>query len=238
MSAADVPALRGGRRRASSAVLVLHGGREQSRDRAAQLHPAYLRMVDLYLGLRRQSVDCAVYLLLHRLRGWNESERPDPVLDARWALEQIRLRHGDIPVALLGHSMGGRTAFAVADDPQVAGVCALAPWLPDGEPLITTRPDQKFVIAHGTADTVTSATLSHEYADRLRRNGASIAWYGLSGARHALLQRPRLWHLFAVSTTLGISGETALPGDVEKALMDESPDLAWRRLNAFASRHD
>ena len=37
-----------------------------------------------------------------------------------------------MPVVLLGHSMGGRTAVAVADDPSVVGVVALAPWLPAG----------------------------------------------------------------------------------------------------------
>ena len=38
-----------------------------------------------------------------------------------------------MPVVVLGHSMGGRTACRVADHDLVRGVVALAPWLPPGE---------------------------------------------------------------------------------------------------------
>lgn len=231
MSDAGSASLRGGlprsRATVSSAVLVLHGGREVSRQVTAPNQLAVLRMLDIYVGLRRRSSAAAVYLLKYRLRGWNADPagavEPAPVVDVRWALDEITARHGAVPVVLLGHSMGGRTAFAVADDPRVAGVCALAPWLPAGEPLVTTRRDQRFVIAHGTADRTTSAAGSLGYAQRLRAAGASVARLELSGGRHALLEKARLWHGLAVEVSLGLAGDAALPPVVAAALGDSTP---------------
>ncbi len=76
----------------------------------------------------------AVWSVRYRYRGWNGSAA-SPVADARAALDGVRRTHGQVPVVLLGHSMGARTALRVADDPLVRGVTALAPWLPDGEPV-------------------------------------------------------------------------------------------------------
>ena len=81
---------------------------------------------------RRQADGLAVVSLRHCMRGWNGDLR-SPVADARWALDQFRERFGDVDVALVGHSMGGRTALAVADDPSVRSVVALAPWIEPGD---------------------------------------------------------------------------------------------------------
>lgn len=211
----------------TSAVLVLHGGQEHSIRRTAARQVAILRMLDMYAGLRHGSRGAAVYLLRHRVRGWNSDAtgrvEPDPVIDARWALEQISDQHGDVPVGLLGHSMGGRTAFTVADDPRVVGVCALAPWLPPDEPVVRPRADQRFVIAHGTGDRMTSAPGSLLYAERLRASGARIARFELEGAGHSLLDRPFLWHRFAVSVTLGLVGDRDLPAAVSAAFTPTGP---------------
>ncbi|MGI8700727.1 MAG: alpha/beta hydrolase [Nocardioidaceae bacterium] len=224
----------------AAAVLVLHGGRELSTQATAPRQAAVVRMLDMYVGLRRHSRGAAVYLLRYRLRGWNAdpggASEPAPVVDVRWALAEIAGRHGDVPVALLGHSMGGRTAFAVADDPRVVGVCALAPWLPGGEPLPAVRADQRFVIAHGTADRTTSAAGSLSYAQRLRDHGASVARLELTGGRHALLESARLWHRLAVDVSLGLTGDGALPAGVARALTEPSAsslrlpmEFAWTR---------
>jgi alpha-beta hydrolase superfamily lysophospholipase len=222
----DRPArLRGGAPRqvdaVTSAVLVLHGGREHSVRPTSSNQLSVLRMLDMYVGLRRRSHGAAIYLLRHRVRGWNPDstggKEPDPVVDARWALSQIHEWHGDVPVALLGHSMGGRTAFAAADDPQVVGVCGLAPWLPLGEPLVRARPGQRFVIAHGTSDKMTSAPASLVYAQRLRASGAAVARFELEGAKHSLLDQPLLWHRFAVAVPLGLVGDRELPAAVTAA---------------------
>ncbi len=209
----------GGGRQAQSAVLVLHGGREHGTMATSPFQLSYLRMLDMYAGLRRQSRSCAVYLLRYRLRGWNSAHGvPDPVLDARWALERIAADHGDVPIGLLGHSMGARTAFAVCDDPRVVGVCALAPWLPEREPLPPVRGGARYVIAHGTSDRMTSPLLSMRYARRLREAGSQAARFEFDGGKHALLDEPALWHQFAVRTTLGLVGDRPLPAAIEAAL--------------------
>lgn len=220
--------LRGGRKGATCAVLILHGGRERSQLPTAPWQLSYIRMFDMYVGLRKASRNCSVYLLRYRVRGWNpDGGVPDPVCDARWALDRIAHDHPGAPVALLGHSMGGRTAFAVADHPAVVGVCGLAPWLPAHEPVLRPRPEQRFVLAHGTADRMTSAPLSKEYAARLRAAGARTAHFELEGAKHAMLNEPALWRRFAVSTTLGLVDDQPLPAGVARALTAFGPaDLA------------
>jgi serine aminopeptidase S33 family len=223
----SIPMLRGGRPGADSAVLILHGGQEENRSPTSPLQSSYLRMLDFYWGLQRRSQRSAVYLLRFRLRGWNaEFGTPDPVVDARWVLDEISRRHPAAQVAILGHSMGGRTGFAVADHSSVAGICALAPWLPDNEPLPPSRPGQRFVIAHGAADRMTSSQQSWAYAQRLRDAGRSVTRFELPRGRHALLDRPALWHAFAVRTTLGLVGDGPLPQGVVAGLNGRVTDLA------------
>ena len=238
MSADPTPILRGGRRgRVDSAVLVLHGGQEESLSPTGRLQSSYLRMIDFYLGLRQRSRRSAVYLLRYRARGWNARYGPPaPVTDARGALERIVGRHPDVPVALLGHSMGGRVAVSLSSHPAVAGVCALAPWLPPGEPLPATPGTARFVLAHGTADRVTSPAASTAYAERLRATGTPAARFELLRGDHALLEQALLWHRFAVLTTLGLAGERPLPLGVAQALDDADGTALRRPLATFDGR--
>ncbi len=212
--------LRGGRKGARRAVLVLHGGSERNLMPTSRWQLSYIRMIDMYAGLRRAaSRDCAVYLLRYRVRGWNaDGGEPDPVCDARWALDRITHDHPGASVAMLGHSMGGRTAFAVADHPAVVGLVGLAPWLPANEPVVGLRSGQRFLIAHGTADRMTSAPLSKAYAARLRAAGLRVARFELDGARHAMLDDASLWRRFAVATSLGLVGDRPLPPGTAAAL--------------------
>ena len=74
-------------------------------------------------------------LLRYRVAGWN-GDAADAFVDVRWAMERIREEHGtEVPIVLVGHSMGGRAALRAGGDAQVAAVCALAPWTPPGEPV-------------------------------------------------------------------------------------------------------
>lgn len=238
------PRLHGGAPRGAkavtSAVLILHGGQDHSVEPTTGTQLSLLRMLDMYAGLRRRSRASAIYLLRYRVRGWNADPtgrvEPDPVTDARWALDEISARHPDVSIALLGHSMGGRTAFAVAGDDRVGGVCGLAPWLPEGEPVVAARADQRFVIAHGTADRMTSAPASLAYAGRLRSAGARVVRLELSGGRHALLDKPFLWHRLAVSVSLALVGEGAFPPAVHSALQDGDPGSLRLNLNVVADR--
>ncbi len=219
MTASELPHLQGGSAGAESAVLILHGGREHGTMPTSLAQLSYLRMLDFYAALRWQSRSAAIYLLRYRVRGWNPGQVvPDAVLDARWALEQVTTRHPGVPIALLGHSMGGRAAFAVSDHPRVVGVCALAPWLPADEPLPRETSKASYVIAHGTSDRMTSAAQSLIYAGRLRAASRRVARFEFPGAKHAMLDQPGLWRRFAVGTSLGLVGDRPMPPTVVAAL--------------------
>jgi acetyl esterase/lipase len=228
MAPLERPHLRGGGPHATRVVLIFHGGREHGTRTARATQSTYLRMLDFYAALRRAASDqTAVYLLRHRVRGWNPDtgRTPDPVVDGQWALVELARRHPRARVALLGHSMGGRTAFALASHESVVGVCGLAPWLPVAEPLPDPAGSTGFVIAHGTSDRMTSAPLSLAYAERLRDAGGRVARFELAGGKHALLDHAGLWRRFAVTTTLGLVGDAPLPERVASALSPRTGPL-------------
>ena len=104
----------------------------------------------------------AVYVLRYRVRGWNAPAR-DALLDARWATAALAERHPGVPVVLLGHSMGGRAALGAAGAPNVAAVCALAPWL-DGSDPVAQLAGRTVLIAHGDRERYTDPAASYAYA--------------------------------------------------------------------------
>jgi len=205
-------------------VLVLHGGQEVSKARATRWYPAYWRMVPFARDLRTagRHAGVAVWLLRNRYRGWNAPEL-DPVADARWALAEIRRAHPDVPVALVGHSMGGRVGLRVADDPAIVGVCALAPWTPEGEP-VAQLADRTVLIAHGARDRMTDPALSYSYAERAKVVTDSVARFDVRGETHALLRRYSEWTLLVRRFTLGVLGIVELDHDIAAALAKPAPD--------------
>lgn len=192
-----------GRRAARAVVLVLHGGQERSRIPAHRLRPAYLRMLpfacDLWRAGRRARVE--VWLLRNRYRGWNDPDL-DPVADARWALARIRAVHPGAPVALLGHSMGGRVALHVAGEPGVVAVCALAPWTTAKDD-VDQLAGRTVLIAHGELDTTTHPADSRAYAERARLACTAVSWLDIRGDGHAMLRRPAVWTLLVRRFVLG-----------------------------------
>ncbi|MFI7588182.1 alpha/beta hydrolase [Spongisporangium articulatum] len=177
-----------------AAALVLHGGRSDSFApvRPTQLAVLRVRLLAAALYRRVGGAGTAVYRLEFAVRGWN-GEVASPVADARWALERIRADLGDVPVVLVGHSMGGRTALRVAGAPQVRGVVALAPWTPPGEP-VAQLAGRRVLVAHGTADRITSPAQSREFTRRAAAAGADVEYVAVPGETHALLRRPRTWN--------------------------------------------
>ncbi|MGB3439610.1 MAG: alpha/beta fold hydrolase [Actinophytocola sp.] len=202
------------------AVLVLHGGQENSTAPSAPWHPAYLRMIPFARDLRR-APGVAVWQLCNRYRGWN-APALDPVADARWALGRLRETHPDVPVALVGHSMGGRVALRVADDPAVVGVCALAPWTPDGEP-VAQLAGRTVLIAHGDRDRMTDPALSFSYARRAKDVTDAVARFDVLGEGHALLRRYGEWTRLVRRFTLGVLGITDVDHDIAEALAKPMP---------------
>ncbi|AXB41990.1 alpha/beta hydrolase [Amycolatopsis albispora] len=187
-------------------VLVLHGGAEHGSAVVRPWRLAYLRMVpiakSLHRAVARHGVE--VRLLRNRVRGWNEPGL-DAVRDARWALEGIHTDHPGVPVVLVGHSMGGRVALRVADDPAVAGVCALAPWTPRDEPVAAVR-DRAVLIAHGTKDLITSPADSYTFGSRAETAASRIARFEVTDEGHAMVRRAPVWTRLVCAFTLDTLG--------------------------------
>ena len=175
----------------AAAVLVLHGGRVVSHKRVRAWNGAALRMRPFarHVAAHAAHTDhLAVFRLRYRVRGWNR-EAAAPLADVRWALDEIEQRCGRIPVVLVGHSMGGRAALRTAEDERVVGIVALAPWLPEGEPMpdLTGR---TVVIIHGTEDRTTSPKLSALYAAQ----ADEIEYVRMPGGDHTMLRGAKTWH--------------------------------------------
>lgn len=115
-------------KRPKSLLMLLHGGAEES-DWPGCTRPAWLQIKRLKRGLLRPAADLevGVWAVRNRFAGWNDDVRPPAPADARGALALLRRECGDLPVVVVGHSMGGRTGIRVADDPSVLGVIGLAP---------------------------------------------------------------------------------------------------------------
>ena len=176
-------------------VLLLHGGKESSRAPVDGRSASWARMAALQRDVTPalHAAGASTWLLRYRTRGWDGGT--DKVADARWALEQVP---DQLPVVLLGHSMGGRTAVHVADDPRVRGVVALAPWLPAGEPVGALR-DRVLRAAHGRRDRITSYVATRAYVERARAAGCDATLRSMGWAGHYLLSRRAAWNAFATA---------------------------------------
>ena len=185
-------------------VLVLHGGRERSRATTSPYQLAYLRMVPFAKDIHKHGADAgvAVWLLRNRFRGWNEPDL-DPVRDAEWALERIREAHGDVPVVLVGHSMGGRVALRVGGDRSVVAVAGLAPWCKPGEP-VEQLVGRSVLIAHGVLDRMTDPRESYDFARRARAVTDRVARFDVLGERHAMLRKADKWTRLVTGFALGV----------------------------------
>ena len=188
-------------------VLLLHGGREFGKMRVGRLNPAVLRIDLLHLGIRRELDDAgiAIYRLRFTIQGWN-GDGSAAIADARSALDAIAHREqgpdGEVPRSVVvGHSMGGRAAAQVADHPNVEGVVGLAPWLPEGEPVIGFA-GKRLLVAHGSRDRTTSPRFSKEFVDRATAAGADASWTSVPGEGHALLRYPRRWNRFVLDAVI------------------------------------
>lgn len=185
----------------SAVVLVLHGGAENGDDRVRPWSGPYLRMIPFALDLHGAGREhgIAVWQLRNRVRGWNKPELP-AVADGRWALARIAERHPNVPIVVVGHSMGARVALRVADDPRVETVIALAPWTTDKD-WVSPVSGVSIVIAHGDEDTVTTPKSSLAYAERAT-DVTNVARFEILRESHAMLARRRIWTRLVRSFTL------------------------------------
>ncbi len=154
---------------------------------------------------RAHEAGVSTWLLRYRERGWNGGS---PVRDARWALDEVRRQHGEVPVVLLGHSMGGRTAVHVANDPSVVGVVALAPWFSPQDPSDTLT-GKHLRAAHGRTDKITSFRMTDAFVQRAEAAGAAASLTSMGSVGHYMLRKIATWNGFAVDNSLELLDATA-----------------------------
>jgi pimeloyl-ACP methyl ester carboxylesterase len=198
-------------------ALVLHGGRATS---AAPVRPtqlAVLRMSPFANSLARAGAPhgLAVARLRYLVRGWNGAVR-SPVADVEWALRRLDERLPGAPVALIGHSMGGRAAAYAAGYPSVRGFVGLAPWFERGDPYEQLA-GRHVLVVHGDRDRITSAKASAQWTRHAATVAASAGYISVHGERHAMLHRASLWHSLTTSYVL------AVLCDVRPSETDSSP---------------
>ncbi|MFF0484616.1 alpha/beta hydrolase [Streptomyces sp. NPDC004435] len=186
----------------AGAVLLLHGGRADGLEAPPLLNLPALRMRPFAGAMRRAARGRPVLVAeaRYRHRGWN-GERADAARDAETALAGLRARFGEMPIVLVGHSMGGRAALAVAGDPAVRGVVALAPWCPRGEP-VAHLAGRRLHLLHDEADRVTTAGDSWAFVRRAREAGADATGIPMPSGGHAMLRAAGLWHRRAAELAL------------------------------------
>ncbi len=201
----------------TAVALFCHGGTvasiEPPRERALSL--VRMRAVEQFVSAAAADRGLTTYLLRYRVAGWN-GVAADAHADVRWGLDRIRAEHGDVPIVLVGHSMGGRAVLRAGGEPQVNAVCALAPWTPAGEPVSHLR-GRSVTILHGRGDRWVPAALSADFAARAQEAGAHVARFTVAGG-HSMIRRAHLWHTFVRDVVLAGAGLAPMRPDIAAAL--------------------
>ncbi|WP_439936621.1 alpha/beta hydrolase [Nocardia sp. N13] len=189
--------------RARAMILVLHGGKPRSQQAIDGRSLSWRRALWLQrdIAARAHESGVGVWSVRYRERGWNGGV--DRTADARWALDEVRAAHGDVPVVLLGHSMGARVAVHVADDPSVRGVVGLAPWWSAQDP-VHTLAGRTLRAAHGRRDRITSFGETVRFVERARAVADSAELRDMGPLGHYMLTGAGHWHDVAIASSLDV----------------------------------
>lgn len=166
-----------------AAVLCLNGGVRRA------LRGNWSASVDwLVRDLAPRHRRLAFYELRYRVRSWTRLQMC--IADARAALGAVAGAGSPPgrPVALLGYSMGGAVAIAVAADPAVTTVVGLAPWIPD-EIGLETLAGRRVAVIHGAIDGRPLGVPPRESrrgVERMRARGIDASYALVRGGLHAV----------------------------------------------------
>jgi pimeloyl-ACP methyl ester carboxylesterase len=198
-------------------ALVLPGGRASSLAPARPWRLAAVRMWPFVQALR--GIDgLAVGMVRYRYRGWNGAAA-HPVADVEATLDAVATQFPGVPIALVGHSMGGRAALRAAGHSGVSSVAALAPWLTEEDP-VQQLAGRAVLIAHGDQERVTDPALSYAYAVRARAVTDRVCRFEVRGDGHAMLRRARDWHRLVRRFVAGSTGIEPLDPAFSSAYQD------------------
>lgn len=188
---------------------MLHGGKPKSTKAVDGRSLSWRRSLVMQRAIahRAHQQGVSVWLTKFAAAGWNAASPtgPTPIPDARWTLDQLRADLGEIPVVLLGHSMGARTAVAIADDALVTGVVALAPWFPPDDS-VDALAGKHLVAAQGRRDRITSYAHTEAFVARADHVAASTRMIDMGGLGHYLIKGAHLWNDVALSHCFDVLG--------------------------------
>lgn len=189
---------------ARAIAIVAHGGRANSTAPSSRAGRAALRMYPFTIGLHRagRRAGLAVAQLRYRVVGYNDG---DPVADVEWAIGQLQSRFGDLPVCLVGHSMGARACVRAAGTDGVVALAGLAPWLTPDDPVAQIA-GRTVMLAHGVRDRITDPAKSLAWAEIAQPVAARLCRFEVAGSGHAMLERIGVWQRLVRRFTLGALG--------------------------------
>lgn len=214
---------------ASDLVILAHGGSERADQPASDWHRGLMRVVRFGEVSGQAAPGAAVALLRYRFSGWNGA-RADPAQDLHQVIETAPAHFRR--VVLVGHSMGGRAVLRTSPDPRVAGVLALAPWVPPDEPVL--RPSQgPVILATGTDDRTTTTEAARRFVSRSRNAGCHLGYFEVEGAGHYLLRHSRAAdHLIRCFLAHALGDGDDFIGSAISADKDRRPDRAPATVGA------
>jgi alpha-beta hydrolase superfamily lysophospholipase len=209
MTAVQMPATAG------AVVLVLHGGSADSTLPVGRLSLPALRLVPMARAVARSMPGAAVYRLRNSVRGWN-GDGAAVLGDAQWALSLIQAEYPDVPIVVVGHSLGGRVAAHLAgsvgwvkeagrvneggrvkEGAPVVGAVVLAPWLESSDPVSGLR-GVPISVVQGTRDRTIPTSSTDIWLARASATGALMRRSVVDGGEHTMLRRRRRWDRLCV----------------------------------------
>ncbi|MFJ9678392.1 alpha/beta hydrolase family protein [Streptomyces sp. NPDC101194] len=175
----------------SGVVLLLPDGETDSHRRPSPLSYALQLPLARTLARAGQEDGLAAHVVRYSCRGWNATDA-QLAADARWAVDEVVRRYGDVPVCLVGHGMGGRAALRAGGHAAVGSVLAMAPWLPEDardepEP-VKHLLGRHVLLVHGTNDARTDPELSFRLAERAKKTNRDTCRFEVHSDGHGLRQ--------------------------------------------------
>ena len=184
---------------ARALALVLHGGKDRSAAPVTGRSLSWRRAQGLARALARPLADearrCLGAALPHRRAGTATAPARSRTPAGRWT--GWGPSSVSVPVVLVGHSMGGRTACQVADHDLVRGVVALAPWLPPTDP-VTALTGRELHAAHGRRDHITRPRDTRAYVERPASVTTAASYTDMGDRGHYLLRGVHAWNAFTL----------------------------------------